>query len=332
MTDWEHIFQRVLPPDATEREIVGSLARPRTCRFCLRTAPDARFRSEAHVLPRGVGNRTLLSSEECDDCNQAGSVVENDVVTVLSMARGIAMVRPREPTYKIRRSNRTASHVAVRPGVRKMDFIVPDLRDRDVRVRRTHDGFTVDVALPPFRPANIAKALARMAWFVLPDDVRQNNDHIRRWIRGEERWPRPAVWLTDLQCKGTLSGPVFEVLRPRQHTGWTTPVLGVSLALGRSAAIVYLPDRSWLLPEIPAKGMRIDAEEHALYKGLVHSLRVALPDVVVPRLTHEQVSQGAYFRYLRRPPDAGDPVNDWLEAEQDLLWQQIGFEPSERPS
>ncbi|MBX3199424.1 MAG: hypothetical protein KF850_19915 [Labilithrix sp.] len=331
---WQRIVRRIVDPEVTEREFLGSSASPRKCRFCEHSESQTTFRKEAHAVPRALGNRSLLCADECDTCNEAGSVAEGDLVSVFAMARAIAMIRPRERTFKVKGRGKQASHVAVEPGARKLDFVVPDLVDRSVRVRRTSLGFDVSVDLPPFRPINVAKALARMAWFVLPEEERARARHIRRWIIGSEAWAFPTIWLCDLDLEGILVAPVLEVLKPVEDAPWRSPILDVRLSLGRSAVIVHLPDESWTLPFVapPANGTRITAEGKAIYRGMRHELRLAAPRFAsLPRLSHEEVAVAAYHRYRARRGEPGDPFLDWIEAEQDLLWQQIGFSSHERP-
>ncbi len=41
----------------------------RRCRFCDRDSADATFRTAAHAIPELLGNKTLFTLEECDQCN-----------------------------------------------------------------------------------------------------------------------------------------------------------------------------------------------------------------------------------------------------------------------
>lgn len=53
--------------DGGARMVLGDPARP-ICRSCERTAPYATFRGPAPVVPEALGNATLFTSEECDEC------------------------------------------------------------------------------------------------------------------------------------------------------------------------------------------------------------------------------------------------------------------------
>jgi hypothetical protein len=72
----------------------------RTCRFCGRTYPNAPFShdSHSHLLPQLIGNSSLYSEYECDDCNQRFSVYEDDLAAYLGISRSIAGYSPEKKT------------------------------------------------------------------------------------------------------------------------------------------------------------------------------------------------------------------------------------------
>jgi hypothetical protein len=39
------------------------------CTFCGGAFPTVTFRNDSHAFPAALGNRDLLSNEECDGCN-----------------------------------------------------------------------------------------------------------------------------------------------------------------------------------------------------------------------------------------------------------------------
>ena len=40
------------------------------CRFCGRVLTKDFFQKRAHAVSEGIGNRSIFTSYECDDCNQ----------------------------------------------------------------------------------------------------------------------------------------------------------------------------------------------------------------------------------------------------------------------
>ena len=52
--------------DVPSRANLGTRTPP-TCRFC--STPSPKFKSDSHVIPAALGNRSLFSLEECHTCN-----------------------------------------------------------------------------------------------------------------------------------------------------------------------------------------------------------------------------------------------------------------------
>jgi HNH endonuclease len=51
------------------KQLMGA-REPRVCRYCHKSKPETTFRQEAHAIPECLGNRRLISLDECDLCNQ----------------------------------------------------------------------------------------------------------------------------------------------------------------------------------------------------------------------------------------------------------------------
>lgn len=61
----------------------------RICRFCGKGMPDVTFRSIAHALPEGLGNKELICNEECNSCNNKLSKVESNLMHYLDVRRAM---------------------------------------------------------------------------------------------------------------------------------------------------------------------------------------------------------------------------------------------------
>ena len=51
----------------TQKYIVGK--NTRKCRFCGKEYPETKFRTDAHAIPRFLGNKYIFDYNECDECN-----------------------------------------------------------------------------------------------------------------------------------------------------------------------------------------------------------------------------------------------------------------------
>lgn len=74
----------------------------RKCLFCGLSYPEVRFNKVAHVIPELIGNKTLLSDFECDNCNEIFSRYENDFAYSLGLTRSFLQVNSKNgtPTFK----------------------------------------------------------------------------------------------------------------------------------------------------------------------------------------------------------------------------------------
>jgi hypothetical protein len=120
LTKWRKLFQREIDPDATETEHVGTESNPRWCRFCNRTAPDVTFDSESHIVPRALGNDSLISWEECESQHP---VLRTQVFDRLAL--GTAMPAGNKQNEELKRSRGRHSEPCYRVGARRelLDFL-----------------------------------------------------------------------------------------------------------------------------------------------------------------------------------------------------------------
>ena len=183
---WESLFTlSILPGNANQKRFLGSRSY-RVCKFCGRTGEEATFRSESHVIPAAFGNRSLFSYEECDDCNQRSSKLEDDLAKFLALARVISRLPARRGTPKLRHPNRE-SYVASDRQANQVQVYQPT-DEEGIHVEDDGDGIlrlTVDT--PKYRPVNVARALGRMLLFGM-DSTETGFDRVLRWVRREIDW------------------------------------------------------------------------------------------------------------------------------------------------
>jgi hypothetical protein len=94
MVQYETMPERRIPNLKKGKKLV--------CRFCNQTEPAVSFKKDAHMIPDYLGNRHLLSDDECDSCNEKfGKTYEDHFAKYLGISRTINKVRGREgvPTF-----------------------------------------------------------------------------------------------------------------------------------------------------------------------------------------------------------------------------------------
>ena len=86
----------------------------RICRFCGKGKPEVAFKSVAHAVPEFLGNKSLVSQNECDTCNQLLAMkYEDDLAKWFGPMRTVSQIRGKSgvPTYKNKDSIRISNPV-----------------------------------------------------------------------------------------------------------------------------------------------------------------------------------------------------------------------------
>jgi hypothetical protein len=135
----------------------------------------------------------LFSYEECDDCNHAGSQLENDLASFLSLPRALARIPSRKGFPKIKSAVSQQAFAQIQGDERKL-YVYEPTEGEGIRTQDDGNGnIELTVKTPTHRPLNVAKALGRMAMFSYPRE-RAGFDVLRDWVCGAYNWfPVPMV-------------------------------------------------------------------------------------------------------------------------------------------
>jgi hypothetical protein len=319
---WVKIFESALSviPEEQRKRSIGGRTSPRSCRFCLREAPLATFRCKAHVVAEAFGNRSLFSLDECDDCNQLGSKYEDDLARLLLGSRLIARA-PSKKNSVTHKSRRSAARIDASRSTGLAIRFDPD--DRDIRIQLTDDGFKLSTRQPSYCPANVVRALARMGFFALPAATCRELEHIRRWLQREFEWPSSWFSMFSLNGEGVLGETILQVYVPDEEGRGSYPPLHVRFSFGRSMVVAQIPGPDWKrLPTVIAPGgTAILAPPGEVFDDNWYEVEFYSPELAAKaRPSHEAIAREAYFEFQARGCAHGRDTDDWIVAEQRLLW------------
>lgn len=74
----------------------------RICRYCGRMMPEVTFAKVAHTISEGLGNKSIITNDECDVCNETlGREIEQDLIAYLSYIRIFMSVTGKKGKNKI---------------------------------------------------------------------------------------------------------------------------------------------------------------------------------------------------------------------------------------
>lgn len=167
------------------------------CRFC-GTDNERKFRSVAHTVPEALGNKWIISLDECDDCNALFSQYEDalaktvgPILTIggtLGKANKVRQTgRSKGPAFIKHDQSEAGRRISIQMTGEFADHIGIDPVNGTV-------SFKVPVAPERFIPRRAYKALARMGLAMLPAEELPNFQHLITWVRDPDaQAPMPPL-------------------------------------------------------------------------------------------------------------------------------------------
>ena len=155
---------------------IGVKEHPQLCRFCNKESPNVNFKTDAHLIPRFLGSKYLLSYFECDECNSQFKLFENDLANFIGPIRSIVGI-----TGKSKNPKYSKKELIIRQGeddVVKVisPEIVEDIKkgDRQISIPAIKDNYV---------PSNAYKALLKIALCLIKDNETPNFEEAFRFLK-----------------------------------------------------------------------------------------------------------------------------------------------------
>lgn len=75
----------------------------RICRYCNKTNPEVSFKKVAHSISEALGNKKIITNDECDTCNEKfGTGIENDLILYLNLYRNFFGIKGKNGIPKLK--------------------------------------------------------------------------------------------------------------------------------------------------------------------------------------------------------------------------------------
>jgi len=253
---------------SNEKQLIGSYDN-RICRFCGRSVSDTTFRDKVHAIPAYLGNRTLFTCEECDECNHFfGDTIEDQFSKFLGLRRTMSKIRGRTGIPSYRLPGRTIPRVDFDP--KKNSFLASsDFAEDFLKINLQTKNVVIKINRQPYRRRSAFKSLVRMALDLMPKSELQYFNNTINWIRNiiPESDQIQGKFFCFYSVSPTALKGIDVLLLRRKSLSAHLPYLSLYLAFSNFTYQIFLPFCSMdehlvgatiSVPRLPALHERID--------------------------------------------------------------------------
>lgn len=165
--------------ESTRKKIGESDKNKRICRFCGKASGEVTFRKIAHSISEALGNKKIITNDECDSCNEKfGSGIENDLILYLNLYRNVFGIKGKNGVPKLKGKNIEIEN----NGIIEITQVLTDEELNDP----TRDDFKVKMeTFQTITIQNIYKTLSKYALGVVDADKLKSFEETIKWINGE---------------------------------------------------------------------------------------------------------------------------------------------------
>jgi hypothetical protein len=226
----------------------------RRCRFCGLGKPDVSFRSIAHAVPEFLGNRDILSMNECDGCNAFLASNYEDHLSKWSLfARATSQVQGKKgkPTYK-----NADETMRIGSGANGLEI---KLTNPSLTYNLMTEGepfaFTLpaDATSQPHIPSRAAMALVKIACSICPGDLLDQCSAAIDWIMMRAKVTMSGFPVLYAFTPGPINDNFSEVILLRRKVNEQIPYLWCVVQFSNFRLQTFVPfcvsDSQWLKQE-----------------------------------------------------------------------------------
>lgn len=156
----------------------------RRCRICGESMPTVSYSRDAHTISEGLGNKSIITNDECDKCNEdLGREIEQDLMTYLSPMRTFMSVKGKNGLPKIKDDSFVLYENA--PGKIHIDLFEQDEPEmKHWELEQNGDDFKWTFTHPQMlNPQDVYRAVVKYAIGVMEDAELLYFQDTIAWVR-----------------------------------------------------------------------------------------------------------------------------------------------------
>jgi hypothetical protein len=151
-----------------------------TCRFCKETQPKVTFSKSAHAFPEVIGNKSLFTNYECDDCNGLfGKGIEDHLGKWSAPTRAISQVRGKKGVPTLQKIGGGWRIELGEAGLEIQDYVDEPV----VQIDKEESQLRISIPRQTYIPVAVFKAFVKMALSIMSEDEMALFSDTIRWIR-----------------------------------------------------------------------------------------------------------------------------------------------------
>lgn len=152
----------------------------RICRYCNKDSSEVKFRKVAHTISEALGNKKIITNDECDSCNEKfGSGIENDLILYLNLYRTVFGIKGKNGVPKLKGKNfeiENKGAIEIKQILTDEEINDPNRDDFKLRLETNQDITT----------QNIYRTLSKYALGVIDKKQLENFQETIEWINGDK--------------------------------------------------------------------------------------------------------------------------------------------------
>jgi len=143
------------------------------CRFCKGEFPEVKFNSVAHAIPEFTGNKSLITTFECDNCNKYFGELESEFANFMLPYNALGGVK--------KKGNKSSKY--------KQDIVVYHPKENSIHIdnfpKELHpDAKEIDLKLniPSYIPDSIYRSLIKIGLTLVPENSIEKYQETLAWL------------------------------------------------------------------------------------------------------------------------------------------------------
>lgn len=162
---YEENYNLIVIP-VPERETYIDTTNEYVCRFCGKNLTQTTFKMKAHAIPEFMGNKNLLSKNECDLCNREfGQNYEDHLARMLLPVNSFTQVKGKNgiPTYKSEDKKIKIKTINKR-------MVISHSNSEKIKIDKKNKIISIEFASQRFIPIKAYSAFLKMALSIMPEN------------------------------------------------------------------------------------------------------------------------------------------------------------------